>query len=87
MKPPENRFSLEIPHKDVLMNMCLESLIDIACIYGMEEKLGPEIAENYIDCHMPVEQANSVVSEMTDTVIRTKMRTHWIKIYPSTEQQ
>lgn len=49
--------------------------------------MGPKIAENCIDWHMPVEQTNSVVSEAADTVIRTKMRTHWIKIYPSTELQ
>jgi hypothetical protein len=54
---------------------------------GMEEKMEPKIAENCIDWHMPVEQNYSVVSETADTVIRTKMRTHWIKIYPSTEQQ
>jgi hypothetical protein len=54
---------------------------------GMEKKMGPKIAENCIDCHMPVEQTNSIVSETADTVIRTKMRTHWIKVYPSTEQK
>ena len=48
---------------------------------GMEKKLGPEIADKCIDCHMPVEQTNAIVSETADRVIRTKMRTHWIKVY------
>jgi hypothetical protein len=50
---------------------------------GMERKLGPEIVNKCIDCHMPVEQSNAIVSETADRVIRTKMRTHWIKVYPS----
>jgi hypothetical protein len=49
----------------------------------MERKLGAEIADKCIDCHMPVEQTNAIVSETADRVIRTKMRTHWIKVYPS----
>jgi hypothetical protein len=50
---------------------------------GMEKKLGMKIADKCIDCHMPVEQTNAIVSETADRVIRTKMRTHWIKVYPS----
>jgi hypothetical protein len=49
----------------------------------MERKLGPEIATKCIDCHMPVEQTNAIVSETGDRVIRTKMRTHWIKVSPT----
>ncbi|WP_158749604.1 multiheme c-type cytochrome [Acidobacterium sp. S8] len=50
---------------------------------GMEKKIGHAIAENCIDCHMPVEQTNAIVSETADKVIRTRMRTHWIKVYPA----
>lgn len=50
---------------------------------GMEKELGPKIADKCIDCHMPVEQTNAIVSETADRVVRTKMRTHWIKVYPS----
>jgi hypothetical protein len=38
---------------------------------GMEKKMGPRIAENCIDCHMPVEQTNAIVSETADKIIRT----------------
>jgi Cytochrome c554 and c-prime len=53
---------------------------------GVEKKMGPKIANNCIDCHMPVEQTNAIVSETRDKLIRTTMRTHWIKIYLSAEQ-
>ena len=49
---------------------------------GMEKKLGPRIAENCIDCHMPLEQTNAIVSETADQVIRTRMRSHAIAVYP-----
>jgi hypothetical protein len=52
----------------------------------MEKKMGPKIAENCIDCHMPVEQTNAIVSETADKIIRTTMRTHWIKVYPAADQ-
>jgi hypothetical protein len=52
----------------------------------MEKKMGPRIAENCIDCHMPVEQTNAIVSETADKIIRTTMRTHWIKVYPAADQ-
>jgi hypothetical protein len=53
---------------------------------GIEKKMGPSIAKNCIDCHMPVEQTNAIVSETGNRVIRTKMRTHWIKVYPMPEE-
>jgi hypothetical protein len=52
---------------------------------GMAKTMGRGIAKNCIDCHMPVEQTNAIVSETADKVIRTTMRTHWIKVYPPTE--
>jgi hypothetical protein len=53
---------------------------------GVEKKLGPKIAQNCIDCHMPLQQTNAIVSETGDKVIRTKMRTHWIKVYSPIDQ-
>ena len=50
---------------------------------GIERKLGPTIANNCIDCHMPVQQTQAIVSQTAGTVIRTRMRTHWIKVYPA----
>jgi hypothetical protein len=49
---------------------------------GMAKTMGHKIAENCIDCHMPVEPTNAIVSTTAGQVIRPKMRNHWIKIYP-----
>ena len=49
---------------------------------GMSKTMGHKIAENCIDCHMPVESTNAIVSETAGQVIRPKMRNHWIKVYP-----
>ena len=49
---------------------------------GMSKTMGPKIAENCIDCHMPVESTNAIASETAGQVIRPKMRNHWIKVYP-----
>jgi hypothetical protein len=48
---------------------------------GMAKKLGPRIADNCIDCHMPLQQTNAIVSETAEQVIRTKMRSHTIAVY------
>jgi hypothetical protein len=49
---------------------------------GMSKTRGNKIAENCIDCHMPVESTNAIVSETAGQVIRPRMRNHWIKVYP-----
>ncbi len=49
---------------------------------GMAKTMGHKIADNCIDCHMPVESTNAIVSQTAGQVIRPKMRNHWIKIYP-----
>jgi Cytochrome c554 and c-prime len=49
---------------------------------GKAKKLGIKITQNCIDCHMPLEQTNAIVSDTAGKVVRTSMRTHWIKIYP-----
>jgi hypothetical protein len=48
----------------------------------VSKKLGHAIANNCIDCHMPIEATNVIVSESSGNVVRAKMRNHWIKIYP-----
>ena len=53
---------------------------------GVEKKLGPSIAANCIDCHMPVQQTQAIVSQTADKVIRTSMRTHWIKVYATSDE-
>ncbi len=49
---------------------------------GRFKTMGQKIAENCIDCHMPVQSTNAIVSETAGQVIRPKMRNHWIKVYP-----
>jgi len=49
---------------------------------GEAKKLGIKITHNCIDCHMPLEQTNAIVSDTAGKIVRTSMRTHWIKIYP-----
>jgi Cytochrome c554 and c-prime len=49
---------------------------------GMAKTMGRKIAENCIDCHMPVEPTNAIASTTAGQVIRPKMRNHWIRIYP-----
>jgi hypothetical protein len=49
---------------------------------GMLRKLGRNKIENgCIDCHMPVEETNVIVSETAGKVVHAKMRNHWIKTY------
>ncbi len=50
---------------------------------GESKRLGHAIVKNCIDCHMPVEATNVIVSETAGAVVRAKMRNHWIKIYPT----
>jgi hypothetical protein len=45
-------------------------------------KLGREIASNCIDCHMPKQLTNLIVSDSNGRKVKPKMRNHWIKIYP-----
>jgi hypothetical protein len=48
---------------------------------GMFKKLGRKIESNCIDCHMPMQLTQAIISETDDTVIRTTMRTHRIAVY------
>jgi len=44
--------------------------------------MGEKIKANCIDCHMPVEPTNVIVSETAGKETRATMRNHWIKVYP-----
>jgi Cytochrome c554 and c-prime len=50
------------------------------------KRLGHAIVKNCIDCHMPVEPTNVIVSETAGAVVRAKMRNHWIKVYPASQK-
>jgi hypothetical protein len=48
----------------------------------ISKTMGINITHNCIDCHMPLEQTNAIVSETAGKVVRTSIRNHWIKVYP-----
>lgn len=52
----------------------------------VSKKLGPAITKDCIDCHMPVEPTNVIVSETAGKEVRARMRNHWIKIYPEVSE-
>jgi len=52
---------------------------------GVFPQRGREIAGNCIDCHMPRQQTNLIVSDSNGRKVKPKVRNHWIRIYPETE--
>jgi hypothetical protein len=48
----------------------------------MAQTIGPKIADNCIDCHMPRQATNAIIVKTAGNVVGTTMRTHWIRIYP-----
>jgi hypothetical protein len=51
---------------------------------GEFQKLREKIAENCVDCHMPVQASNKIISNSNGKQARAMVRNHWIKIYPET---
>jgi len=52
----------------------------------LSKTLGPKIADNCIDCHMPNQATNAIIAKTAGNVVRATMRTHWIRIYPNPTQ-
>jgi len=48
---------------------------------GMATKIGHRIVSECIDCHMPVEETNVIVSQTAGQIVHATMRNHWIKVY------
>ena len=48
---------------------------------GVAKKMGHQIADKCIECHMPVEETSVIVSQTARQLVRAKMRNHWIKVY------
>jgi Cytochrome c554 and c-prime len=59
---------------------CLKCHQVTAC--GMYKTMGTRITTNCIDCHMPLVETGAIVASQDNERIRTKIRTHWIKVYP-----
>jgi hypothetical protein len=47
---------------------------------------GDKIAENCIDCHMPVQPSNLIISESNGKKTTARVRNHWIKVYSGAKQ-
>jgi hypothetical protein len=52
----------------------------------MSQTLGPKIADNCIDCHMPIQATKAIIVKTAGNVVGTTMRTHWIRTYPEVAQ-
>lgn len=52
---------------------------------GEAKRLGSKITRNCIDCHMPLQRTNAIISVTAGRVLRASIRSHWIKIYSGTE--
>jgi hypothetical protein len=48
---------------------------------GEFAKLGAKIRDNCIDCHMPVQEWDLIISNLNRKQIKARMRNHWIKVY------
>lgn len=48
---------------------------------GVYAKVGPAIASNCIDCHMPNQESKVVFLDVNGKKINPQFRTHWIKVY------
>ncbi len=58
---------------------CLQCHKDKDC--GEFPKLGAKIRDNCIDCHMPVQDSDLIISNLHDKQVKARMRNHWIKVY------
>jgi cytochrome c554/c'-like protein len=51
---------------------------------GEFAKLGEKLAANCIDCHMPLQASNLIMSDSNGKQTKAVVRNHWIKVYPGT---
>jgi hypothetical protein len=58
---------------------CLKCHKESEC--GEFAKVGARIRGNCIDCHMPVQESNLIISNVNGKQIKARMRNHWIKVY------
>ncbi|MFZ0638954.1 MAG: multiheme c-type cytochrome [Candidatus Acidiferrales bacterium] len=58
---------------------CLHCHQDRDC--GEFVKLGAKIRGNCIDCHMPLQDSNLIVSDLNGQQVKARIRNHWIKVY------
>ena len=49
---------------------------------GLFPSRGQAIVERCVDCHMPLQRSNTIISGHDGRQERPPVRTHWIKVYP-----
>jgi Cytochrome c554 and c-prime len=62
---------------------CLKCHRPQAC--GEFPRLKEKITGDCINCHMPVQSSNLIISNSNGKKVRAMVRSHWIKIYPSAQ--
>ena len=74
--------NVHIPQRDVaaFSETCLNCHKIQSC--GIFPQKGPMIAGKCVDCHLPSQRSNTVVSSHDGRQINPEVRNHWIKIYP-----
>jgi hypothetical protein len=70
------------PQRDVTVfsRTCLECHKVQSC--GIFPEEGRRIAEKCIDCHLPNQRSNVIMSSHDGRQIQPRVRNHWIKVYP-----
>lgn len=58
---------------------CLECHCPQSC--GEFPKLKEQILKRCVDCHMPVQPSNLIISNVQGKQSRAMVRSHWIKVY------
>jgi hypothetical protein len=73
---------VHLPQRDpaAFVGRCLTCHKVQSC--GLFRKSGDRIAGKCVDCHMPLQNSNLIVSSHEDKKLREQVRTHWIKVYP-----
>lgn len=46
-------------------------------------KMAKPAVTNCVDCHMPMQESNALKVDLEDQQVPVKVRTHWIRVYPS----
>jgi cytochrome c554/c'-like protein len=74
--------NVHLPQRDVkdFSARCLACHKIQSC--GLYPQRGNRIAGKCIDCHLPNQSSNVIVSTIDGVQIRPQVRNHWIKVYP-----
>ena len=74
--------NVHVPQRDVkdFSGRCLTCHKVQSC--GLYPKKGQRIAGKCVDCHLPNQSSNVIVSSHDGVEIKPRVRNHWIKVYP-----